>query len=256
MDLGTIIGTIISIIIAILAILTLVVLLFQYKKKKPTWAFSTRQVIGRDAESPPELKYIFGMSEVEEVYQTKIIFFNNGNESYRGDLASDNKDINEPIIIQFKGADILRPPEIKYKSKGVANKFSAEKITKDGQDVVELHFPILNRHDGVLFEVWHTRCEEKPDIPNANVILLKEFIKERPKKLKTTITLDLIFIIGILVLLGYGIYSMNDLVDKLIISSMIVLFLFLPTSDLLKNLRYKRFPGWSRPDKKQVGTND
>lgn len=241
----------IEIIVAVVAITSLLVFIKQYKKKIPTWAYTTRQVIGRDAESPPELKYIFGTREVEEVYETTIIFFNSGNEKYCGDLVpSGSSDINEAIVIEFRGAQILRQPIIKLKSKGVASKFTVEKNIKDGVESIELHFPILSHHDGALIEVWHTRLEDKPDIPNADVKLLKEFIRKRPKNLCRSTIVSSIFIVFLLSLAGFVLATIKSFNESMPILILFAVFIVGVVWDMLKTFRYKNFPGWSRMKEK------
>ncbi len=241
----------VEIIVAVVAIMTLVVLARQHKKKMPTWSYTTRQVIGRDAESPPELKYIFGTTEVEEVYETTLIFFNSGSEKYCGDLVQGGiSDINEAIVIEFRGAKILRQPVIKNKSKGVANKFSVEKIIKDGVESVELHFPILGHNDGALIEIWHTRLEEKPDIPNADVKLLREFIRERPKNLYRATIASSIFIVFFLIVAGFALASFESFYESIPVLVLFAIFLIAAVRDMLKTFRYQKFPGWSRMKEK------
>jgi len=241
----------ISVIVVIVAIITLYVMIRQSKKKRPTWAFTTRQVIGRDAESPPELKYVFGDQEVEEVYVTTIIFFNRGDENYYGDLVTTgNRDINEPIIIDFGGAQILRQPTIKIQSKGVANKFGAETIEINGEQCIQLHFPMLSLNDGALIEVWHTKCKLKPDITNANIHLLNDFIREPPKNIKRYIATSSVFILGLMAILVYGLVSSKDAGTRVVISILFGGFALFIITDMLKALRFMVFPSWSRLNRK------
>lgn len=78
--------SIITLAVAIVSTVSAMILgVMAIRKKKPVWSHSTRHIIGRDAEAPPELKYVFGDKEVTEVYKTTIIFFNMGNDKFYGD---------------------------------------------------------------------------------------------------------------------------------------------------------------------------
>lgn len=216
------------------------------KRKRPVWAYSTRHIIGRDAEAPLELKYIFGTREVTEVYKTTIIFFNMGNDKFCGDLVPiGNSDLNEAVIIRFKGAEILRPPSIQKTSKGVANNFSVEQIVKDATSAIQLHFPILNHNDGAIIDVWHTKYDDI-DIPNAEITCLKEFIRKRPEGFWRNVTVPLAVIVLLLWVLGGEIAkgaSLGDYVGLLVFVVFIIVFSVFGMRSIF---RYRTFPSWSR----------
>ena len=238
-------GYIITIILTVGFGVATIILTFKVtKRKRPVWAFSTRHIIGRDAEAPPELKYVFGNKEVSEVYKTTIIFFNMGTDKFCGDLVpAGNSDLNEAIIIQFKEAEILRPPTIPSRSKGAVN-FSVEQV-KSPAGSVQLHIPILNHNGGAIIEVWHTQCKEI-DIPNADVKLLKEFIRERPKNLYRSTIVSSIFIVFLLSLAGFVLATMKSFDESVPILILFAVFIVGVVWDMLKTFRYKSFPGWSR----------
>jgi hypothetical protein len=90
--------TIVTVVFGVATIVLTIVTIRLTKRNKPTWAYTTRHIIGRDAEAPPELKYVFGDRTVNEVYKTETIVFNKGNDKFCGDLAPGSiYDINEPI---------------------------------------------------------------------------------------------------------------------------------------------------------------
>ena len=235
---------IINIVLAMIAITSLILLIRQYKRKKPVWAYSTRHIIGRDAEAPPELKYVFGTREVSEVYKTTIIFFNKGTDKFCGDLVhAGNSDLNEAIIIQFKGAEILRPPTIPKRSKGVVN-FSVEQV-ENCADSVKLHIPILNHNDGAVIEVWHTQCSEI-DIPNADITQMKEFVRHRPEGFYGNIAVPFVLLAVFIWLLFSEIVQGELLSDYLPLLIIAVALFVISIWGLNRQLRYRAFPSWSR----------
>jgi hypothetical protein len=74
------------------------------KRKEPVWAYETKQIIGIGADAPKELKLFFGESQVKDVFQTRLVFFNAGAEPIR------EQDINQRIEMTLHGARILRNP--------------------------------------------------------------------------------------------------------------------------------------------------
>lgn len=225
-------------------IATIILTIKVTKKKRPVWAFYTRHIIGRDAEAPPELKYVFGDKVVEEVYKTTIIFFNMGNDKFCGDLVpGGNSDINEGIVIQFKEAKILRPPTISHRSKAVGN-FRVEQ-DKDCSDSVQLHIPILNHNDGVVIEVWHTKYNEI-DILNADIPLLKEFIRQRPEGFWWSLVFVSSVIVGGLTLTGFGIAANVGEGFVVVPSFFAAMLIVMSVFGFRSLLKYQTFPSWSR----------
>lgn len=147
-------GVIVAIVLTVgFGIATLVLALRLAKRKKPVWAYKSKKIIGLGTNVPPELKLTFSGTLVNDVYQTNFIFFNNGNEAIRQD------DVTEKVILQFKGAEILRQPSIKQKS-SEAIRFSAKQVVKNAENSVELDFLYLDHKDGAVVEVMHTECKE------------------------------------------------------------------------------------------------
>jgi len=239
---------IVNIILAVIAIMALIFGISQYKRKKPVWAYSTRHIIGRDAEAPLELKYVFGTREVTEVYKTTLIFFNMGKDKFCGDLLpGGDSDINEAIVIQFKGAEILRPPTIANRSKGAVN-FTVEQVNNCA-DSIQLHIPILNHNDGATIEVWHTKYNEI-DIPNADIPLLKEFIRKRPEGFWGNLAVISFIILGGITLAGFGIARSEYWSDFLPPLLFVIMLLVMSVFGIPHLLRYRTFPSWSRPNEK------
>ncbi len=150
------------------------------KKKKPSWAYTTDKIIGLGADAPEELKLTFNDELVTDVYQTTFIFFNRGNEAVR------KEDVNRPITMSFAGAKILRPPVVKAVSKEEVE-FVAIKRSGEDADSIELGFRYLNRNDGGVVEVLHTKAKDvkcSGDIIDATQInYIGEFTPTRWKKL-------------------------------------------------------------------------
>jgi hypothetical protein len=233
---------------AVFGISTIILTIKLVRKKKPVWAYSTRHIIGRDAEAPPELKYIFGEKVVEEVYKTTIIFFNIGDDKFCGDLVlAGNNDINDAIVIQFKEAEILRSPTITNRSKG-AGKFSVEQ-SKNCIDSIQLHIPTLNHNDGAIIEVWHTKSS-KIDIQNADIPLLKEFIRQRPEGFWSNLIFFSLLIAGGLTFAGFGIASYISESFIIVPSLFACMLIVMATFGFPRLLRYRIFPSWSRTNEK------
>lgn len=217
------------------------------RRKKPAWAYSTRHIIGRDAEAPPELKYVFGTREVKDVYKTTLIFFNMGNENIRGDLA-DVSDINDNIVFHFRGAEILRQPIIQKPSKE-AIKFSAKQIVKDSDNAIELHFRYLGHNDGAIVEIWHTKCDQifpSGDIMNVDITQLKEFVRSRPEGFYVSLAVPIFFLALFLWLLGNEIAKGTGLGDYVGLLVLVAIIIASSAYGMPRLFRYRAFPGWSR----------
>lgn len=122
------------------------------RKKKPVWGYETRRIIGLGSNAPPELKLFFNNKIVEDVYETKVIFLNRGNDVIRKEDVSDN------ITIEFKGCKVLREPSL-VPNRDVI-RFTQKLITKEEYSLVQLDFLYLDHNDGAVVEVLHTKCEE------------------------------------------------------------------------------------------------
>ena len=126
-------------------------LTLKYRRvKKLVWSYKTKKVIGLGSNAPPELKLIFGKENITELYQTDIIVFNAGNESIRKD------DVTEDVTMRFSGAEILRPPTIMAKSKE-AIRFTTTAVKDNNDFSLELNFLYLDKNDGAVVEILHTK---------------------------------------------------------------------------------------------------
>lgn len=242
-------GLVTSIIFGLIIVVLTIVAIRTARRKKPVWAYSTRHIIGRDAEAPPELKYIFGTKEVTEVYKTTIIFFNMGNDKFCGDLVPiGSSDLNEAVIIKFEGAEILRPPSVQTRSKGVANNFSAEQI-KDAPSAIQLHFQILNHNDGAIIDVWHTKCADV-EIPNAEITRLKAFARKWPEGFYGGFVIAILFA-AMLVWMWLDTVSQAELDRGFVVSlaCFTSAYIFFIGTGIRRLLRYIQFPRWSRSKK-------
>lgn len=122
------------------------------RRKKPVWEYETRRVIGLGSNAPPELQLFFNNKPVEDVYETKLIFFNKGNDAIR------KEDVTDNITIEFKGSKILREPCL-IPNRDVI-RFTKKLITKKADSLLKLNFLYLDHNDGAVIEVLHTKCEE------------------------------------------------------------------------------------------------
>ena len=243
-------STVLAIIFFVATIVLTVVLAFKLaKKKKLVWAYETTKIIGLGSNAPPELKLTFNEQPVNDVYQTRVILFNKGNEA----ILKDN--VTESIIIQFKGAEILRQPDIKAKSKE-AIKFSAKQVVKGGPDSIEVNFLYLDHDDGAVVDVLHTASERVTctaniigtrhikNIGNFEPLLLQHQRRRR-------IGLLLYFIVLIVCPLGLLFYYLLTSDSREQPMTLVVSIVFLLVcitlwiSDLRRFFHYRKFPRWS-----------
>lgn len=182
-------GLVTNIVLGLIAIGLAIIAIRLARRKKPVWAYNTRHIIGRDAEAPPELKFIFGTEEVTDVYKTVIVFFNRGNEIITA------SDVAENVAIHFKNAKILKQPTIvKFSRKG--NRLSAKQAIRDGDNVIEFAFKYLGHNDGAVIEVLHTESGiicHSGEIKNVEIAQLKEFIQSRPEGLYGGLAFTVLF---------------------------------------------------------------
>lgn len=144
---------VIIIIAVALGIVTIVLARRIVKKRQPVWAYKTIKIIGLGSDAPSDLELTFNERPINDVYRTRFILFNEGNVAILKD------DVTESVIIQFKGAEILRQPDIKAASKEDI-KFSAKQVVKGGYNAIEVSFLYLGHDDGAVVDVLHTSSEE------------------------------------------------------------------------------------------------
>jgi hypothetical protein len=145
---------IVTIIVAIAGIASSAILAIRLaRRKKPVWAYVSKQIIGLGTNVPHELRLFFEEKQVDDVYQTLIIFFNAGNQTIR------KEDIRDNITICFPKAQVLQIPTVLTPEKP-QNKISIEKIARKNGDLIEIEFDFLDHNDGVLLDVLHTACNE------------------------------------------------------------------------------------------------
>lgn len=157
-------------------IAALILALRLVKRKKPAWAYKTTRIMGLGTDAPPELKLYFNNTPIEDVYRTTFIFFNRGTETIR------KEDVTENVTVHFTGAQILREPTIKLKSKE-AIQFSEKRVVKDGDNSVELDFLYLDHGDGAVIEVLHTKADNirySGNIMGTKITQCREFEQFRP----------------------------------------------------------------------------
>jgi len=241
MDWGFI-GTLLAIIFFITTIITTVILALKFaKKKQPVWANQTTKIIGLGTNAPAELKLTFNSKPVNDVYQTTFILFNKGKEAIRKD------DVTESVTIHFKGAEILRQPIIKAKSKE-AIELSAKQVVKDGDNSIELGFLYLDHEDGAVVEVIHTVSERISCV--GNIIGVKEIVnigefETSPLPLLGIRLVALLIPIGAISWLLFRDFPYGLIGYFMIAVLGILILTFIPDIRLLY-FRYRRFPNWSR----------
>lgn len=133
-------------------IATIVLALKLTKGKKPVWAYKTKRIIGLGTDAPTKLKLYYGNRPIDNFYQTKLIFFNKGNEPIR------QHDVTGKVTFLFKEAKILRQPVVQTKS-SEAISLSAKQMVKQAEDSIQLDFLYLDYNDGAVVEVTHTESK-------------------------------------------------------------------------------------------------
>lgn len=148
-----------------LSIATTILIRRLTRRKKPTWAYTTKKLIGLGTDAPKGLQLTFNSKPVNDIYQTTFIFFNRGRETIR------NGDVTQPVTMHFHEGEILRKPVIKATS-NEAIKFSAKHVIAQGGHQVRLEFLYLDHEDGGACEILHTKSSEITCA--ANIIGAKE----------------------------------------------------------------------------------
>lgn len=246
-------GTILSIaLVIVLFVISTILALRLAKRKKPVWAYKTKRIIGLGTDAPAELKLYYGSNPVENVYQTRFIFFNRGNEAIRQD------DVTEKVSLLFKKAKILRQPVIQAKS-SEAIKLSAKQLIKQAQDTIQLDFLYLDHNDGAVVEVTHTECEKIDCIGNIigvkKIVNIGQFEVSYPRHLGLwTITLLVVAAMAVatmtLLILKVLPFSEEQTVLKSIVGTISGGFSGFSVAAnvtlLPRYLRCRKFPSWSR----------
>lgn len=221
-------------------ILALVLAFKLAKKRQPVWAYKTTKIIGLGSNAPPELKLTFNAQPVSDVYQTRFILFNKGNEA----ILKEN--VTESIVIQFKGANILRQPTILAKSReGIG--VSAKQVIKEGDDAIAVSFQYLDHNDGAVIEVVHTTSQDIK--PSGNIIGTKkiryigEFAPTLDRPLRT-----ILISIGVAsgCIVAFGIDLFNEGIQGAPGNLFALVFFCLMLGfTMVPFLRCRRFPRWS-----------
>ena len=232
----------------VLSVITIIQGFRLVRKKRPSWAYVTRRVIGLGSNAPPELKLTFGDVAVNEVFRTTLIFFNRGREPIRA-----KDDVVEPISIIIKDAQILREPIIHPNEK--LNKIGF--VAKRNGDCIEIDFKCLDYNDGAVIEILHTKSAE-PELYQGKILgapKIEDIGKFEYSSLwRIEKLFGILFIPCVLTLITiiilYFIIPNPDQWNKTTWFSMLLTilatFLGLGTAAFFKLLRLRKFPSWSR----------
>jgi len=153
-----------------LGILSVYLLIKRIKKKKPIWGLKTRNIFGLGNNASPEVTLFFQSTKVDDVYQTKFVFFNRGNDIIREDDVTDN------ITIYFKGGKLLQEPSIIPTKDEL--RFTQKVKAKGKDSMVQLSFRYLDHNDGAVVDMLHTKYEEitwSGNIMGCEIGRLKEY---------------------------------------------------------------------------------
>lgn len=240
--------TVLSIAFGLTTIVALIVAVRLAKRKKPVWAYETTKILGLGTDAPPQLKLTFNNSPITDIYQTRFIFFNKGNESIR------KGDVTEKVTIQFEAADILQPPTVKASREAI--RLSAKQTVKDDTNSIEMDFLYLDHNDGAVVEVIHTSIARITC--SGNIIGTKRISyigKFKPTRLKWwLLLLKLIFPTFIT---GIAIFMTIEFVRRLITGEAlkgiepwmyVMVMTFVPLivwSEVIPLFEYRKFPQWS-----------
>jgi len=234
-----------------LFIVSTILLIKLTKRKRPTWASNTKQVIGLGTEAPPEIKLYFSNKQVNDIYQTTFILFNRGNETIL------RNDVTENVTIHFKDAELLRQPTINAISKD-AIKFSAKQVIKEGDNCIELDFLYLDNKDGAVVEVLHTASKgitcSGNIIGSRRVVNIGHFSQSLPPRLFRGVLgfirlmFALIILLSGLGILLYGAFT-STLTEftytRLFVPMLFILAGLTYIPDIISYFQYRKFPRWS-----------
>jgi len=217
------------------------------KKRQPVWAYETTKLIGLGSNAPSELKLTFNEQSVTDVYRTRVILFNKGNEP----ILKGN--VTESIAIHFKGANILRQPTILAKSrKGI--ELSAKQVVTGGDDAIEISFKYLDHNDGAVIEVLHTTYQDiKPSgniIGTSEIHFIGEFAPNPDRPLRRTIMRVIMVLFGLGFALSLVLKDVNSGEYPLWIyivtyAAVALFFLLMLVPEVAPFVRCRKFPRWS-----------
>jgi hypothetical protein len=228
----------------IFGIATIVLTFKLVKKRQPVWAYKTTKIIGLGSNAPPELKLTFNEQPVSDVYRTRVILFNKGNEA----ILKEN--VTEGIVIHFKEASILRQPTILAMSrKGI--ELSAKQVVKEGDNAIEVSFKYLDHNDGAVIEVLHTASQDiKPSgniIGTSQIRYIGEFAPTIDQPFVNVTVHKLIYVGVPVVCIGGLVWiSWKELIQGN--PAYIILLVFFFSMFVLAEatfFRFTRFPRWS-----------
>lgn len=225
---------------AAFGIATIVLALKLAKKMQPVWAYKTTKIIELGNNALPQLKLTFNEQPVRDVYRTRVILFNKGNETIRKSY------VEEDIVMHFKGANILQQPTLLAKSREKIEA-SVKQVVKDGDNAVEISFQYLDHNDGVVFEVLHTTSQDIK--PSSNIAGAREVryignfvpaLDQRRSSSLALIGMSIAFIVVFcIIIVNEGIQGDPGNIVPL------VFFCFMLGVAATPFLRTRRFPRWS-----------
>jgi hypothetical protein len=227
-----------------LGIITIVLALKLAKKRQPVWAYKTTKIIGLGSNAPPELKLTFNEQSVSDVYRTRVILFNKGNEP----IVKGN--VTESVAIHFKGADILRQPTILANSrKGI--ELSAKQVVKDGDNAIEVSFKYLDHNDGAVIEVLHTTSQgikvSGNIIGTSKIRYIGEFVPTIDQPFVNALINNLIYVVVPLVCIGALLWTFRKEViqgNPAYIILLVFFFIVYLGAEWVY-FSFRRFPRWS-----------
>jgi len=239
-------GIIATIVAVILFVISIALTLRLSRKKDPVWAYKTTNIIGLEANAPPELQLAYDGKPVREVYKTTFVVFNKGLEPIR------ENDVTAPITLSLGGGEILSAAVIRRASNDEI-KFSAERVDPNK---VQLGFKYLDHDDGAVIELIHTKMEqincETNIIGTKRMSYKGEFEDILPPTLRTrSIVLLLLGVVGITFIVLNVLGKLNPTGWGMDLSMIVSLFLGAISISILSNyipqyIRSRKFPSWSR----------
>jgi hypothetical protein len=127
----------------------------QMSRRELCWSIDSTSLIKGYSSLFEKLKIQYGGQRIENLTVSKIVFWNNGNETI------DYADIAVPLFITPREAANTQILDVKViKTSTVGNRFDAHKMPDD--PIIALHFNYLDPEQGTLIQVIHTGVSPLP----------------------------------------------------------------------------------------------
>ena len=236
---------------AVVAIPLMIIFYLRSKRQKePVWSFEARKVIGLGAESPKELQLTFAGRPVDEVAETRLIFWNRGRETIN------REDVVDKLRVVFsEGVTILGKPEVEIASR---NAIGLSVMKANNWAVFDFKF--LDHHDGGVIRILHTGIHGAPvtiDIAGTikgcpkGITNIRKFVVPQTLSycLRGTLPAAVALIILIPLMARGQLAGKMDESGLIFCAGLAAMFALFAVYGTLSFYRSRRFPRWSWPRK-------